>query len=185
MSWDIPSAIIGSHEQLKKIATATFSKLGPLNHIHIRDIGGPHTHARCASPHPIESTMLLDITMSNGVAFHFGKWKARGCDVVHGTEGAMGVTLPGLPMAFLCKHRIITLAATYEVCPYAAERNRNLWVQVAKMFDMNLAEFESFVQLAAAALGKATGIVASGYEEQWISQFKAPVRTKVVTYIWE
>ena len=59
---------------------------------------------------------------------------------------------------------------------------------------MNLAEFECFIQLAVAALGKATGIIGINYkeewisqfnEEEWISQFKAPVRTKVVTYIWE
>lgn len=92
------NAIIESHDQLEKIAITTFSKLGPLGHIHIRNT-------------------LLDITMSNGIAVHFGKWNARGCDPVYGNEGTMGVTLPGSPMAFLCKHRIDTLAATHEACP--------------------------------------------------------------------
>ena len=45
------NAIIESHDQLEKIAITTFSKLGPLGHIHIRNT-------------------LLDITMSNGIAVH-------------------------------------------------------------------------------------------------------------------
>lgn len=57
--------------------------------------------------------------MSNDVTFHFGYGNNEGDD-----QGAMGVTLPGSPMAFLCKHRIDTLTASYEICPYSAERNR-------------------------------------------------------------
>jgi len=192
---DEASAIIGEVTELENIATALFSKLKPFDvkKINIRDIENVryNTFSSLQFARPVESTMIIDMTMSNDTTFHFGYGNTCG-----DKQGAMGVTLPGSPMAFLCKHRIDTLAATYEMCPYAAERNRELWVKVAEIFEMNLEDFESFIQRTARVLGEATGIMSPGCERagmdswwidhaEWIAQFKAPVKTKVITYTWD
>ena len=129
----------------------------------------------------IESTMVIDVIMSNNLTFHFGYGNTRGDD-----RGAMGVTLPGSPIAFLCKHRLQTTYSN-KINIDAAEENRALWVKIARRFKMSLVDFESFIQLAAIVLAKATGIIPClvfGTSEQWVSNFRAPVKTKIVTYDW-
>jgi len=119
--------------------------------------------------------------MRNNLTFHFGYGNTRGDD-----QGAMGVTLQDSPMEFLCKHRLQT---TYgSLSPDVAKTNRALWVNIAKRFKMKLVDFEYFIQLAATVLGKATGIIPCltlGISQEWVSQFKAPVKTTVITYDWK
>lgn len=191
---DEASTIIVEVKELEKIATDLFSKLKSLDvkKINIHDIENVryNTFSSLQFARPVESTMIIDITMSNDTTFHFGYGNTCG-----DTQGAMGVTLPGSPMGFLCKHRIDTLA-TCKMCPYAAEINREFWVKVAEIFVMNLEDFEVFIQRTARVLGEATGIMSPGYERagmdswwidhaEWIAQFKAPVKTKVITYTWD
>ena len=128
----------------------------------------------------IESTMVINVTMSNAVTFYFGYGNTDG-----DSQGSMGVKLPGSHMAFLCKHRLKT-TYSYNTNPDTAKENRALWVKVARKFKMKLVDFESFIQLVAIVLGMALGFTNDwGISEQWVSQFKAPVKTKVVTYEWK
>jgi hypothetical protein len=190
---DIPNNEEG-RQMIEKIATALFSKLKSFDvkKINIHDIDSVRYYAFEVLKYnrPVESTMIIDITLSNDITFNFGYGNNEGDD-----RGAMGVTLPGSSMEFLCKHRIDTLAAwPFGWCPYSAEINRNLWLKVAEIFEMKLVDFESFIQLAATVLGKATGIISSldsidfeypsSEKENWVFQFKAPVKTEVITYEW-
>ena len=173
-------------EEQETIATTLFSKLKPFDvkKVTIRDIESVcyNTFSPLQFGRSIESTMAIDVTMSNDLTFYFGYGNTDGND-----QSAMGVKLPGSHMAFLCKHRLKNpYSYSYKINPDTAKENRALWVTIAKKFKMKLVDFESYIQLAAIVLGMALGFTNDWWiSEEWVSQFKAPVKTKVVTYEWK
>lgn len=182
---DIPNTDEG-RQILENIATNLFSKLKPFDvkKVTIRDIEGVcyNAFSQLHFGRSIESTMVIDVTMSNDITFYFGYGNTDGND-----QSAMGIKLPGSHMAFLCKHRLKNpYSYSYKINPDTAKENRALWVKIAKKFKMKLVDFESFIQLAAIVLGMAFGFKNDWWiSEEWVSQFSAPVKTKVVTYEWK
>ena len=117
----------------------------------------------------IESTMFFSATLANNAIFHFGIGSIRNAH-----DASILMQHPDGTKGFLCINR------TYNVKSNDAQQEkRDFWIKCSKLFGQKLSDFEAIISNTARDLCYVTGM---DYDKD---VWRAPVKKRVVTFVWE